>query len=179
MIPGEDCCRTDIITYRHDYGRVYDVLVDDGATRPPTLLSLPSYLVRHVANIGPRRLLEALTERNLRLPHFAVLTALSDFGPLAQHELADCLGLNRSHLVGYLDDIQRLGLVQRARDPEDRRRQRVTLTSTGRTLLRRLLAVAQRSQAEYLQVLSDSERQTLTALLRRVLVADDAARADT
>jgi hypothetical protein len=37
-------------------------------------------------------------------------------------------------------------------------------------------AVVQRSQAEYLQVLSESERQTLIALLRRVLVADDAAR---
>jgi hypothetical protein len=38
------------------------------------------------------------------------------------------------------------------------------------------LAVARRSQAEYLQVLSEPERRTLIALLRRVLVADDAAR---
>lgn len=137
---------------------------------------MPSYLVSHVANIGPRRLVEALTEHNLRLPHFGVLTALSDFGPLAQHELADCLGLNRSHLVGYLDDTEQYGLVQRVRDPEDRRRQRVALTPSGRTLQRRLQAVAQRSQAEYLQVLSGPERQTLTALLSRVLVADDEAR---
>lgn len=148
----------------------------DGATRPPTLLTLPSYLVSHVANIGPRRLLEALTELDLRPPHFAVLTALTDLGPLAQHELADRLGLNRSHLVGYLDDVERQGLVQRARDREDRRRQRVALTPSGRTLQRRLLAVAKRSQAEYLKVLSEPERQTLIALLRRVLVADDEAR---
>jgi hypothetical protein len=38
------------------------------------------------------------------------------------------------------------------------------------------LAVAQRSQAEYLQVLSEPERRTLIALLRRVLIADDAVR---
>lgn len=147
-----------------------------GARRPTTLLNLPSYLVSHIANIGPRRLIGALAERNLRPPHFAVLTALSDLGPLAQHELADCLGLNRSHLVGYLDDIEQHGFVRRVRDPEDRRRQRVALTPSGRTLQRRLLVVAQRSQAEYLQVLSESERQTLIALLRRVLVADDEAR---
>lgn len=150
--------------------------MNDGATRPPTLLNLPSYLVSHVANIGPRRLVEALSELNLRPPHFAVLTALSDFGPLAQHELADRLGLNQSHLVGYLDDTEQRGLVQRVRDPKDRRRQRVALTPSGRTLQRRLHAVAQRSQAEYLQVLSEPERQTLIALLRRVLVADDEAR---
>jgi DNA-binding MarR family transcriptional regulator len=95
---------------------------------------------------------------------------------LAQHELADRLGLNRSHLVGYLDDIEQQGFVQRLRDPEDRRRQRVALTPSGRTLQRRLLAVARRSQAEYLQVLSEPERRTLIALLRRVLVADDVAR---
>jgi DNA-binding MarR family transcriptional regulator len=150
--------------------------VNDAAARPPTLLAMPSYLVGHVAHIGPRRLVAALAEHDLRPPHFAVLTALSDFGPLAQHELADCLGLNRSHLVGYLDDTEQRGLVQRVRDPEDRRRQRVALTPSGRTLQRRLQAVAQRSQAEYFQVLSEPERQTLIALLRRVLVADDTAR---
>lgn len=150
--------------------------MNDGETRPPTLLALPSYLAGQVARIGRRRLLEALTEHDLRLPHFAVLTALSDFGPLAQHDLADCLGLNRSHLVGYLDDTEQRGLVQRDRDPEDRRRQRVALTPSGRTLLRRLQEVAQRSETESLHVLSESERQTLTALLYRVLLADDEAR---
>lgn len=153
-------------------------MVNDGATRPPTLLALPSYLVSHVAHIGPGRLVEALAEHNLRLPHFGVLTALSDFGPLAQHELADRLGLNRSHLVGYLDEAEKGGLVQRVRDPEDRRRQRVALTPSGRTLQRRLHAVAQRSQAEYFKVLSEPERQTLIALLRRILVADDKARGE-
>jgi DNA-binding MarR family transcriptional regulator len=150
--------------------------MNDGARRPPTLLTFPSYLVSHVANIGPRQLVEALAERNLRPPHFAVLTALSDFGPLAQHELADCLGLNGSHLVGYLDDVEQHGLVRRVRDPKDRRRQRVALTPAGRTLQRRFQAVAQRSQAEYFKVLSELERETLIALLRRVLVADDEAR---
>jgi DNA-binding MarR family transcriptional regulator len=150
--------------------------VNDRAKRPPTLLTLPSYLVSHVAHIGPRRLVDALAEYNLRLPHFAVLTALSDFGPLAQHELADRLGLNRSHLVGYLDDTEQHGLVQRVRDPEDRRRQLVALTPSGRTLQRRLQSVAQRSQAEYFKVLSEPERQTLIGLLRRVLVSDDEAR---
>lgn len=65
---------------------------------------------------------------DLRLPHFALLTGLAEFGPLAQHDLADRLGLNRSHLVGYLDEVERRGLVARERDPEDRRRQRVALT---------------------------------------------------
>lgn len=150
--------------------------MEDGDIRPPSLLALPSYLAGNVARIGHRLLFEALAEHDLRLAHFAVLAALSDFGPLAQHELADRLDLNRSHLVGYVDDIEQRGLVRRDRDPQDRRRQRVTLTPPGRTLVRRLQAVARRSQADFLHALSEPERETLVGLLRRVLQADDEAR---
>ncbi len=151
------------------------VHVEDRATRPPTLLVLPSYLAGHVSRIGHRRLAAALGEHGLRLPHFAVLAALADYGPLAQHRLADSLGLNRSHLVGYLDDIEKRGYVQRERDPDDRRRQRVALTPPGLDLLDRLREIARRSQDEYLHVLSEDERRTLVDLLRRVVVADDEA----
>ncbi|MFD2473338.1 MarR family winged helix-turn-helix transcriptional regulator [Amycolatopsis silviterrae] len=144
--------------------------------RPPTLLALPSYLAGHVARIGHRELVSALEEHGLRLPHFAVLAGLSDFGPLAQHALADRLGLNRSHLVGYLDELVRQDLVGRERDPDDRRRQRVALTETGKALARKLKDEAKRSQDVFLAELSEKERETLVSLLRRVVVADDRAR---
>jgi DNA-binding MarR family transcriptional regulator len=148
----------------------------DNELRPPTLLGLPSYLAGAAARVGHRLLVEALATHELRLPHFAVLTALSDFGPLPQHELADRLAINRSHLVGYLDDIEQRGLVQRERDPQDRRRQYVALTPSGRAQLRRLHDVALRSQAEFLQALTEHEQQTLITLLRRVLNANDKTR---
>jgi DNA-binding MarR family transcriptional regulator len=147
----------------------------DSELRPPTLLALPSYLAGHVAHIGHRKLANALAEHDLRLPHFAVLTGLSDFGPLAQHDLADRLGLQRPHLVGYIDQIQRHGLAHRERDPDDRRRQRIALTPAGTRLVRHLTKVATASQDGLLVGLSEAERDTLTDLLRRVVTADDAA----
>src|SRR3954454_6186637 len=150
--------------------------VDDRPRRPPSLVALPSYLAGNVARIGHRLLFAALTEHQLKLVHFAILSALSDFGPLHQHALADSLNVNRSHLVGYLDVVEQRGLVRRDRDPEDRRRQRVALTPAGHELLRPLRNVARRSQAEFLGVLSPQERDTLLALLRKVLDADDELR---
>jgi DNA-binding MarR family transcriptional regulator len=144
--------------------------------RPPSLLALPSYLAGNVARIGHRFLLDGLAEHDLRLPHAAILAALSDFGPLAQYELADCLDVQRSHLVGHVDLLEQRGLVQRERDTEDRRRQNVALTKSGRALWQRLQRVAEVSQAQFLDVLSDSERQTLLTLLSRVLRAHDEAR---
>jgi DNA-binding MarR family transcriptional regulator len=150
--------------------------VDADEIRPPSLLALPSYLAGNVARIGHRLLVEALAEHELRLAHFAVLAALSDFGSLAQHELADRLDINRSHLVGYVDHLEQRRLVRRERDPDDRRRQRVALTPTGHELLRDLRPVAERSQEQFLDVLSRAERRTLIALLHRVLHVNDEAR---
>ncbi|MEV7343959.1 MarR family transcriptional regulator [Streptomyces sp. NPDC093544] len=148
---------------------------DSPAPRPPTLLALPSYLAGHVARIGHRTLVEALKEHGLRLPHFAILAGLGDFGPLAQHELADRLGLNRSHLVGYLDEVEQQDLVRRERDPGDRRRQRVALTAAGEKRLKDLKKVADRSQTDFLSGLSDAERETLITLMRRIVTTDDRA----
>jgi DNA-binding MarR family transcriptional regulator len=150
--------------------------MDDRVTRPPSLLALPSFLAGNVARIGHRLLLHALAEHDLRLPHAAILAALSDFGPLAQFEIADRLDIQRSHLVGYVDLLEQRELVQRERDPDDRRRQIVGLTRSGRALWRRLQRVAERSQAQLLDPLSDSERDTLLALLSRILQAHDEAR---
>jgi DNA-binding MarR family transcriptional regulator len=145
-------------------------------SRPPGLLALPSYVASKVGRIGHGLLLDALADDDLRLSHYAVLVALGDLGRLAQHELADRLEVNRSHLVGYVDHLEQRGLVQRERDADDRRRQEVALTADGRTLVERFRAVAERSQAEFLGMLSTPEREQLIALLRRVLLAHDQER---
>ena len=149
----------------------------ESVPRPPSLLALPSYLAGHAARIGHDALAEAVGSNGLRLPHFAALTALSDFGPLPQHVLADRLGFQRSHLGGYLDLIEERGLVRRTRDRADRRRQLVELTDEGVALQRRLWRVAEESQDSFLGCFTQAERQTLTTLLRRLVDADDRARA--
>lgn len=143
--------------------------------RPPTLLGLSSYLAGHVSRIGHRGLVEALSSHGLRLPHFAVLSALNDFGPLAQHDLSDHLGLNRSHLVGYLDDLEQAGFVSRTRDPADRRRQLVVLQPSGIDLFARLAGLAEESEAAELSMLTASDRRTLARLLKTIVIAHDRA----
>lgn len=143
--------------------------------RPPTLLGLPSYLAGHVARIGNRPLVDALAEHGLRLPHFAVLAALHDLGPTAQHELADRLGFNRSHLVGYLDHLGQAGRVARERDADDRRRQLVSLTPAGARLAEELIDTARAVERAQFDALTPAELTLLTELLRRVLDIDDAA----
>ncbi|MDW5322424.1 MarR family transcriptional regulator [Plantactinospora sp. KLBMP9567] len=144
--------------------------------RPPSLLALPSYLASQVSRFGRRHLERVLQEHDLVLEHHAILTALDDFGPLSQQQLADSLDLDKSHLVGRIDHLEGRRLLSRAPDPADRRRHRITLTATGRNLIRRLRPVARESQEDFLRTLSPAERKTLVGLLGRVLAANDAAR---
>ena len=145
-------------------------------SRPPSLLALPSYTAAQVSKHGRRHLEEVLREHDLLLGHLAILTALGDFGPLSQQQLADSLDFDKSHLVGRIDVLEERNLVTRTRDPDDRRRHRVALTSKGRTVLKRLLPVAKESQKGFLDALTAGEQKTLISLLRRVLSANDAGR---
>lgn len=140
--------------------------------RPPTLTGLPSYLAGHVSTISKRPLVDHLAQHDLRLPHFAVLVGLHDFGPTAQHELAERLGFNRSHLVGYLDHLEQAGHLTRTRDVEDRRRQYAELTPIGEKLAADLIEVAERTERTQLAALDDDEVETLVTLLARIVDTD-------
>ncbi len=54
-------------------------------------------------------------------------------------DLAERLQLRHQSAVGLIDRSERAGLVRRAPDPVDRRRVRITLTSRGASILRRLV----------------------------------------
>jgi DNA-binding MarR family transcriptional regulator len=146
------------------------------SVRPPTLLGISSYLCGNVARAATRRLRGSLRQHDLQLGDHAVLVALDDFGPLAQYEIADRLDVDRSQVLGFVDRLEERRFVTRARDPADRRRVLISITSQGVTAERQVTAAAHGIQAELFAVLSPSERSQLVELLARVLDAYDAAR---
>ncbi|WP_448852733.1 MarR family winged helix-turn-helix transcriptional regulator [Corynebacterium sp. 335C] len=86
----------------------------------------------------------------------------------AQRELGDALGVDRSDMVRLVDSLEKSGLVERTRDPRDRRRRLITLTPDGekaRRRLRRRLADAEDA------VLAASPDGTAAALRRCAGVA--------
>ncbi|GGT60021.1 MarR family winged helix-turn-helix transcriptional regulator [Streptomyces atratus] len=135
---------------------------------PPSLLGLTTYLLSKTGKAARSRLAARLAERDLRLWHMAVLSALVDFGPHVQRELAARLGIDRSDMVKIVDDLAVAGLVDRARDTIDRRRVTVTPTRAGRAMLADLQAEALAVQQELLAPLTSPEQAQLAALLRRV-----------
>lgn len=100
---------------------------------------------------------------------YSVLAILSADGPGTQHEIARLIGKAPGIVVAVVDQLERKGLVERNRDPQDRRRSRVTLTGAGREALARADELADQAVAELLGGLDDAGRAALGTLLERGL----------
>jgi DNA-binding MarR family transcriptional regulator len=126
------------------------------------------FLLKRVGFAVKEQLVEAFEPTGLGMYHHAVLALLDEEPRETQATIADALGLDRSHLVGVLDELEEKGLVERRRDPDDRRRQMVKLTAKGEQALSRLRALAKEVDDAFLEPLSASERKTLRSLLARL-----------
>ncbi|MFJ3662687.1 MarR family winged helix-turn-helix transcriptional regulator [Streptomyces sp. NPDC090119] len=130
--------------------------------------SLPSWLAGRVAARGRDLVTGAIATEGLKLPQYAVLAAVAEHGPVAQADLVRRLGFDPKDVVLLVNHLEAAGLAVRAPDPDDRRKNAVTVTPAGRETLRRCAALAERANAELLAPLSAEEGRRLMELLRRV-----------
>jgi DNA-binding MarR family transcriptional regulator len=112
---------------------------------------------------------DGFASAGVRRNHFTVLVALDEDGPASQAELGRRLAIDRSDVVAVLNDLEAAGLVARARDESDRRRNVVQLTPAGHAALAELDARVEEAQQALLEPLSAKERRELQRLLTRVV----------
>jgi MarR family transcriptional regulator, lower aerobic nicotinate degradation pathway regulator len=132
---------------------------------PRELRGSSSFLLKRLGSAAKERATEAFEETGLTPYHYAVLLSLSEDSHETQGAIADSLGYDRGQLVGMLDELEERGLVERRRDPADRRRQLVSMTAEGKRELARLRALSRRLEAELLGPLDEGQRQQLHELL--------------
>ncbi len=142
--------------------------MNDDAT-PARLRAKTTWLISQVSTRAHRLLTERQAAEGARGYHFRLLAALAEFGPSSQADLGRHAGLDRSDVVAAINELAAQGLVERAADPADRRRNVVTMTPAGAARLERLDTVLDAVQEELLAPLSPAERAELTRLLTWIL----------
>jgi DNA-binding MarR family transcriptional regulator len=141
---------------------------------PSRLRELPTWLLGQAALAGQRLGSDALAAQGAHRSHFAVLAALDEFGPASQAAVGRRCGIDPSDMVALMGALTAGGLVERTPDPDDRRRNVVSITPAGRRRLDELAVTIDGVQDARLAPLSPRERATLTALLARIVGADRA-----
>jgi DNA-binding MarR family transcriptional regulator len=99
---------------------------------------------------------------------WGVLSTLVESGPLTQIDLASALSIDRTAMVYLLDDLEGQGLVERVRNPDDRRSFLVRLTPRGERTQRKAAGELAEQTKVLLEPLDASERRLLIELLTRV-----------
>jgi DNA-binding MarR family transcriptional regulator len=135
---------------------------------PKELLTSAAFMLKRLGFMLKDRTMEAFEETGMTPYHHAVLALLNEEPRETQAMIADALGYDRSHLVGVLDELEERGLIERRRDPTDRRRHLVSLTKDGEQALVRLRAVSKQVENEFFRPLDEKERKTLNELLLRL-----------
>ncbi|MGB2712314.1 MAG: MarR family winged helix-turn-helix transcriptional regulator [Conexibacter sp.] len=124
-------------------------------------------LLTRLAKAVYRRSNEAVL--GMRLKQFVALAHLRDHGEVSQQALGEALGLDANNLVLLLNELEGAGHVERHRDPTDRRRHIVSLTTAGQRALERGEKGMDGVQDEVLAALTAEQRATLHTLLSRAL----------
>jgi len=92
-------------------------------------------------------------------------------------ELAERLSLSTGAMTNRLDGLEEAALIERTRDPADRRSVHVTITDKGIEVLARAVDAQAEEEKKLLGALSPQDQVRLNNLLRQLMLAAEDAKA--
>jgi len=127
-------------------------------------------VMRDFGRIYTQRILEGSREGShlLKLSRIKALYAFRDQDSSTMSELADNIGAKLPSMTMMIDNLAEEGLVERARDDQDRRKVIVRLTEKGRQLRQEFLEQRNQIAEQLFARLSREDEQELMSLLGRV-----------
>jgi len=85
-----------------------------------------------------------------------------------QAVLAEAMYVEPMTLVGYLDSLEKSGLIERQPDPSDKRAKLINLTAKADPLLERISVALEGVRASALENVPAGDRKTLEVLLQNI-----------
>jgi DNA-binding MarR family transcriptional regulator len=135
---------------------------------PSELIASALFLLKRLGMTAKEDSFRAYEEIGLHPYHYSILALLDEGDVETQGAIAQALGYDKAQVVGLLDELEALGLVERRRDTVDRRRHLVVMTPAGRQALGRLRRLSSELDADFFGALDERERAQLHALLLKV-----------
>jgi DNA-binding MarR family transcriptional regulator len=160
------------VTLLNDLPR-YEVLLEK-AKQCPEFDASACYAFLHLLKTSDELLaldnqfLERLGTRQGRFALLMTLHKTPEDSPPTAAELAQSTGVTRATMSGFLDGLEREGVIERRTDPRDRRVIRVHLTVKGSEFAERLGPLYCKWFTSVLQSLTVAEREHLVYLLEKI-----------
>lgn len=128
-----------------------------------------SQLLRDVHRSFTRALQSRIASHGVTMGQWLFLRALWHEDGITQRELSQRVGMMEPTTVTALNGMERRDLVQRVRNPHDRRKVNIFLTPKGRSLRDVLLPCAMEINQHALRGIPDDELARTIELMQRVM----------
>jgi DNA-binding MarR family transcriptional regulator len=146
--------------------------MSDNIPGPPVaLMERLSYLLKRTFALVEATIEPGLARLGVNGREFGLLTLLEAEGPASQQRLADRIGVDRTTMVALIDALEEKQLVNRHKDPSNRRAYVLEVTAAGHKRLRDALNAVELAEQQALAPLSAAEAATLTRALQRLVQA--------
>jgi DNA-binding MarR family transcriptional regulator len=133
----------------------------------------PIALARRFQQICSAAMAQCLAAESLTPLQYAAFPFLRGEPGVDQIGLAERIGIDRTNVGLVVDHLEARGFVERRIDSNDRRARRLYLTPRGIKFHDRIRPIATEVQQQILSCLNDAEKETLFALLVRVIQANE------
>lgn len=128
----------------------------------------------YIVNLTARVMSHSLRKRlqasgsDLTAEQWGILACLQQRDGCNQMELAHEHFKDKANITRIVDGLERRGLVERQQDPQDRRNNRIFLTTKGREIYRKLLPIVTGMLQQAYAGMTTEEIQKLKEQLRQV-----------
>ncbi|WP_247895661.1 MarR family winged helix-turn-helix transcriptional regulator [Azospirillum brasilense] len=124
--------------------------------------------VRETHRAIARTLQIRIADHGVSMGQWYFLRALWEEDGLTQRELSQRVGMMEPTTVTALNNLERCDLVQRVRNPHDRRKVNIYLTPKGKALRADILPCVEEIEETAIQGISPDELALTVSVLRRV-----------
>lgn len=140
---------------------------EDADAFPQSGMSLPR-AAREAHRAITRALQNRIADHGVSMGQWYFLRSLWEEDGLTQRKLSQRVGMMEPSTVTALNNLERCGLVQRVRNPHDRRKVNIYLTPKGKALLADILPCAEEIEGTAVRGISPGELALTVNVLRRV-----------
>jgi len=146
---------------------------DPAAVEPTTAAASPpgpgaAFLLAQLGAYAAAQFTARVAELDLVPAQTGLLRAVAATPGQSQQALAQLLGTPPSRLVALVDALEERGLLERRRNPDDRRLYALHLTQGGQQLLAKIGEIARTHDDAICRALDSTERDQLRTLLTRI-----------
>ena len=146
------------------------VVADGGGTA--YLETLTGYNASRAAHTMVSHFMRGVRQFDLRTVDFSVLSVMAHQPGVTSRQLCQLLNVLPPNMVVLLRDLDKRGLIERTPHPTDGRAMGLSLSPSGKLLMKKAEKAASEADAQGTAHLSAAERKTLVRLLQKIYMRD-------